>query len=411
VALPHLHTVALAVFVKVGSRFEMPADNGLSHFVEHMLFRGTAAYPTSLALNMAVESLGGTLHAETGRDLSLFHICVEPDQVLSGLALLGEILGRPRFDDIELERSIILEEMNEDYDEGGVEVNCDDIARGLLFGDHALGQRVLGPRGNVERFTPADVRRHFDRHYCARNMLLCVAGPVAPRDVAAGAEAHLGHLCPGAPVDAPPALIDQDQTAPRYRYVADSGSQASVNLVFRSVPDMDPRYVDSMALLRAVDDGMSTPLHYELCDRKGLAYALSASIEPLADAALFEVSGATAQAKVPALVRGVLDLLGRFRTELLGEAELIRIKRRYHYDLVSSMDDSLAMASWFGGIALYYPPPGYGERLAEMSAVTAEHIRAAAERVFRPENLAVAVVGPLSRARQGEVRELVTRWR
>jgi predicted Zn-dependent peptidase len=202
-----------------------------------------------------------------------------------------------------------------------------------------------------------------------------------------------------------------DQRAPRYRYVPDSGSQASVNLIFRSVPDMDPRYVDSMALLRAVDDGMSTPLHYELCDRKGLAYSLSAGIEPLADVALFEVSGATGQAKVPALVRGVLELLGRFRTELLGEAELIKIKRRYHYDLVSSMDDSLAMASWFGGIALYYPPPGYAERLARMSAVTAEHIRAAAERVFRPENLAVAVVGPLSRARQGEVRELVTQWR
>jgi predicted Zn-dependent peptidase len=409
VALAHLHTVALAVFVKVGSRFEIPADNGLSHFLEHMLFRGTAAYPSSLAINMAVESLGGTLYAETGRDLSLFQICLEPDQVSSGLALLGEILGRPRFADIELERSIILEEMSEDYDEGGVEVNSDDIARGLLFGDHALGQRVLGPRGNVERFTEADVRRHFERHYSARNMLVCVAGPVDHEAVVAGAQAHLGHLCPGEPVAAPPAAFDQ--TAPRYRYVPDTGSQTSVNLVFRSVPDMDPGYVDSMALLRAVDDGMSTPLHYELCDRKGLAYSLGASIEPLADAALFEVSGATSQAKVPALVRGVLELLGRFRAELVGEAELTRIKRRYHYDLVSSMDDSLAMASWFGGIALYYPPPGFAQRLAQMSAVTAEHIRAAAQRVFRPENLAVAVVGPLSRARQGEVRELVTRWR
>jgi predicted Zn-dependent peptidase len=126
---------------------------------------------------------------------------------------------------------------------------------------------------------------------------------------------------------------------------------------------------------------------------------------------LFEVSWATGQAKVAALVRGVLDLLARLRTELVSEAELVKIKRRYHVDLVSSMDDALAMAGWFGGVALYYPPPGFAQRLARMSAVTAEHIRAAADRVFRPENLAVAVVGPLSRARQGEVREIITQWR
>src|SRR5687767_3749451 len=99
VALPHLHTVTMAVFIKVGARFEAPADNGLSHFVEHMLFRGTERYPTSLALNTAIESLGGTLHAETGRDYTLFQMGFTPDLVDAGLALFGELLGRPLFGD------------------------------------------------------------------------------------------------------------------------------------------------------------------------------------------------------------------------------------------------------------------------------------------------------------------------
>src|SRR5512140_3331110 len=169
VALPHLHTAVCALFVKVGARFEQPDDNGLSHFVEHMLFRGTEAHPTSLELNTAVERLGSTLHAETGRDYTLFQLALEPAHIPASIDLLGELLGQPRFDDIELERELVLEEINEDYDEQGVEINADDIARGIVFEDHPLGQRIIGPRSNVERFTAADVRRHFAAFYGAKN--------------------------------------------------------------------------------------------------------------------------------------------------------------------------------------------------------------------------------------------------
>lgn len=407
--LPHLHTATLAVFVKVGSRFESPADNGLSHFVEHMLFRGTEAHPTSWDLNFAIERLGGTLHAETGRDLSLFHMSVEPALLDEAMALFGELFGRPRFSDIELERRIILEEINEDYSEDDVEINGDDIVRGLMFGAHPLGQRVIGPRDNVRGFGDEDVRRHFARYYCAGNMLLCAAGPVRPEDVVASAERHLGGLSRGTPaVAAPPTF---DQSGPRYRHVRDSGSQTSIHVLFRAVPDMDPGYAACVALSRALDDGMATPLHYQLCDQQGLAYSVQASIEPLADVALLEVVGATSQAKVPALLRGMLDLPGRLRHERISDAELDKVKRRYRHDLLSALDDSHAVASWFGGPALYYAPPRFEERIAQMEAMTAEDIRATAERVLRPERLAVAVVGPLSRSRRDQVRELVMRWR
>src|SRR5690349_6050933 len=143
-----------------------------------MLFRGTERYPSSLALNTAVERLGSTLHAETGRDYTLLQLALEPAHVPAAIDLLGELLGHPQFSEIELERQLILEEINEDYDEQGTEINADDIARGLAFGDHPLGQRIIGPRTNVERFAIADVRRHFKSFYGARNANLCVAGPV-----------------------------------------------------------------------------------------------------------------------------------------------------------------------------------------------------------------------------------------
>jgi predicted Zn-dependent peptidase len=409
VKLPHLHTAVCALFVKVGARFECPDDNGLSHFTEHMLFRGTERYPTSLALNTAVERLGSTLHAETGRDYTLFQLALDPSLIAPALEMLGELLARPRFSDIELERELVLEEINEDYDEQGVEINADDIARGVVFENHPLGQRIIGPRSNVERFSIDDVRRHFRGFYGARNAHLCVAGPVEHGPVVAAAVRALSDLPPGAHAEvpaAPPAI-----TGPRLRHVADAGSQTSLAVLFRAVPELDPAYVALVALLRVLDDGMSTRLHYTLADQKGLAYSIHAAIEPLADTALFEITGATANAKVPALVKELLGLLDGLRRGNVSEDELAKARVRYRYETLASIDDAAAMAGWFGGTALYYPPTSLSERLAAMDRVGIDDVVRIADTVLSPEHLVIAAVGTLSRARLGELRQAITDWR
>ena len=410
VDLPHLHTASLVLYVKVGSRLERPEDNGLSHFVEHMLFRGTEGYPTSYDINFAFESLGGTLYAETGRDYSLFQVTLVPALLDGGLELFGELFARPRFADLELERQLILEELNEDYDERGAEINSADLARGLLFADHPLAQRIIGPPENVERFTEADVRRHFARYYCAENSILVAAGPVAHSALVAAAERHLGGLAPGAAAEAEPARFDQENGA-RFLHVPDSGAQSSVEVLWRGVPELDPDAMAQVALVRALDDGMSTRLHYRLCDQLGLAYSLQAGLEPLHDVTVLEVTGATANAKVPELVARLLELADELRRTGISEAELAKVKRRFRYDLLSSIDDANAMAGWFGGTALYYPPTSLEERAARMDAVTVEDVRRAASRVLVADNLAVVVVGSLTRARLAELRSAVQNYR
>jgi predicted Zn-dependent peptidase len=412
VALPHLHTAVCALFVKVGARFELPEDNGLSHFVEHMLFRGTERYATSLALNTAVEQLGSTLHAETGRDYTLFQLALEPVHVPSAIQLLGELLGRPRFADIELERALILEEINEDYDEQGVEINADDIARGLVFDDHPLGQRIIGPRNNVERFSLTDVRRHFATFYGARNANLCVAGPLAHGAVVDHAARALAALPTGARAEVPAAPPPpQPGETPRLHHVKDAGSQTSLAILYRAIPELDPAYVALVALLRVLDDGMSTRLHYTLADQKGLAYSIHAAIEPLADAALFEITGATTNAKVPALVRELLVLIDGLRRGDVTIDELAKARVRYRYETLASIDDAAAMAGWFGGTALYYKPPALSERLAQIERVTIDDVVRVARQTFTPQHLAIAAVGAMSRARLGELRQAVTEWR
>lgn len=409
VTLPHLHTAVVALFIKVGARFESKADNGLSHFVEHMLFRGTQKYPSSLALNTAVEKLGSTLHAETGRDYTLFQLALETEHVPAAIGLLGELIGRPRFADIELERTLILEEINEDYAEDGVEINTDDIARGLAFGDHPLGQRIIGPRANVSRFTAQDVRRHFSAFYGARNANLCIAGPIEHARVVDAAAKALARVPQGVRVDAPaaPAL----RPGPNLRHVPDAGSQTSLAILFRAVPELDPAYVALVTLLRILDDGMSTRLHYTLADQKGLAYSIHAAIEPLADTSLFEISGATANAKVPTLVKELLRILDGLRAGKITKDELAKARVRYRYETLASLDDASAMAGWFGGTALYFQPPMLSARLASMTSVKIDDVVEIARAVLAPEQLSLASVGSLSRAKVRELRHTVDAWR
>ena len=195
---PHLHTASVCLYVRAGSRYETAQTNGLSHFLEHMLFRGSGRYPSSFALNLAIEELGGTLYAETGRDYSLYQITLHPKQVERGLEILGDLFATPAFRDIDLERKIVVEEILEDLDDRGRNVNVDDQSRRLAWGDHPLGFPITGPMRNVKRFSIGDVRSHFRRFYGAANMVLAVAGPLAPRQVRDQARAAFARVHTGA---------------------------------------------------------------------------------------------------------------------------------------------------------------------------------------------------------------------
>ena len=215
----------------------------------------------------------------------------------------------PQFREIDLERSIILEELREDYDERGFETHGEDIARGLLFGDHPLGQRVIGTEANVRRFGEDDLRRHHAKCYCAANMVVCIAGPVLPDRVFEAARRHLGALPRGERNRRGGSELRPGSGAVSLQPIAPA-RKPDVHIVFRAVPDMDPEYMASVALLRAIDDGMSTPLHYELCDRRGLAYSVGAMIEPLADVALLEVGCSAGQANISDLLSGAPGAFG-----------------------------------------------------------------------------------------------------
>jgi predicted Zn-dependent peptidase len=418
VELPHLHTASVVMYAKVGSRYEgdletaaagkVTRDNGLSHFLEHMLFRGTERLPDAYQLNRAIESIGGTLYAETGRDYSLYQISLHPDALEPGIALFGEIFCTPTFSELEVERRIVLEELLEDVDEHGRLVNIDDLSRQAVWPDHPLGWLITGPPGNVERFTRRDVRRHFGHFYGARNMVLCVSGAVRTSEVERAVKRAMRKLPSGRSLTVTPPAESQKRA--QLQIVPHDGPQTSAQLLFRALPEHSPLYPSLMMLSRIIDDGMSTRLHRRLCDELGLAYYVSGSIEPFVDTGLFELDGQAHHSNVPALVRESLRIVAELRDKPPTREELDKARRRYRWDLERSFDDADAMAGWWGGTELFYRPLTFEEKLERVARVTPSSVRDAAQAVFRPERLTVTCVGGLSRRLAAEVGRVVDKF-
>ncbi len=406
VETPHLHGAAIGLYVRTGSRYETPHDNGISHFVEHMLFRGSAGFPSSFALNSAIEERCGMLGGETGRDYSLYQLQLQPCDLPEVLCILGDLFSSPLFIDIELERAIVLEEILDDFDERGQRINLDDLGRGHAWPDHPLGFPITGPERNIRRFDHGDVMANFRRFYGARNLALAVAGPVDSATVLGCAEAAFARLPAGRrlrPLPAPESFPGRS-----VRCVRTDSAQVEVQFLFRAVPDNHPHYPALVALLRLLDDGMSTPLHYRICDRNGLAYHVNAGLDPLDDTSLFEISAACASEKLPHLVAEIFGILQELRCEPVAEAAIEKVKRRYARDLEAGFDDVEGLCAWFGDTLLFDRPlRSPAERYRRLAKVDAREIQKVAQAVLSPDRLVLTSVGSFTPALTRSLRSLV----
>lgn len=406
VETPHLHAASVGLYVRTGSRHETRENNGLSHFVEHMLFRGSAAFPSSFALNSAIEERCGMLSGETGRDYSLYQMQLHPRELDDALQILGDLFTSPLFSDIDLERAIVLEEILDDFDERGQRVNLDDLGRMHVWPDHPLGFPITGPERNIRHFTRDDVVAHFQRYHGARNMVLAVAGPIAGPQVMASAARAFGALPCG--VARKPRPAPRLLPGPTFRGVRTDSAQAEVQILFRAIPDDHRDYPALVALMRLLDDGMSTPLHYRVCDRKGLAYHVSAGLDPLGDTSLMEISAACAPDKLPALLAEVFNILRELRDCPIDGNEIAKARRRYARDLEAGFDDVEGLCAWFGDSLLFGRPlRNPSDRYRRLAAVDAQQIQRVARSVLRGRGLVVTCVGHLTPAVLRKVRAMV----
>jgi predicted Zn-dependent peptidase len=394
VELPHLHTGMVAAYVRAGSRHEEAARNGVSHFLEHLFFRGSAGYPDGRAMNALVEDCGGALNGVTTRDHGYYFSPVHPMRLEVPMAVLGDMLARPLFKEVDLEREVILEEILDEVDGEGRDIDIDNLAKRALFPGHPLGLKIAGTRETVSAITEEDLRAQHARAYGARNLVLAAAGPLRHDHVVQLAERHFGGLRPGQMLEDGP--LNGAPRAPQLVAVDHPESQMELQVSFRGPPERDPDFPVLRVIKRVLDDGLASRLQMQLVERKALAYSVGAGMDGFTDCSVFEVGCACAPRKSPAALNEMLRLLAELRETDVPADELERAKKKSRIWLEFSLDSPAEMIGWFGAGELLQPPAEPFEHwLARIERVTAADVRRVASNLFRREGLVTCAVGPL----------------
>ncbi len=401
VELPHLHTGMIAAYVRAGSRHEDPAHNGVSHFLEHLFFRGSEGYPEGRVMNALVEDCGGSLNGVTTRDHGYYFSPVHPERLEVPIAVLGDMLARPLFKEVELEREVILEEILDEVDEKGRDIDLDNLSKRALFPDHPLGLKIAGTRETVTALTEHHLRAQHARAYGARNLVIAAAGPLRHAHVLELAEKHFGALRAGEALrDAP---VNGAPRGPQLIAVDHAESQMELQVSFRAPPEEHPDFPVLRVIKRILDDGLASRLQLQLVERKALAYSVGAGMDGFTDCSVFEAGCACAPRKATDALSEMLRALAELRETDVPEDELSRAKKKSRIWLEFSLDSPAEMIGWFGAGELLRPPAqSFQGWLSRIEGVTAAEVRRVASSVFRRENLIACAVGPL----QGVERNL-----
>lgn len=408
VPLPGVHRAVLHAQLGIGSRFESATDNGISHFLEHMLYRGTPSHPSAHQLALAIEREGGALDATTACDVGTLTLTAPPGRLLDLVPIFAEVFQRPTFDGIDIERGIVREELLEGLDDDGRAIDPDDLVRELSFAGHPLGYSIAGDIERLEQFDVERLRAHHERFYTGDKTVIVVAGPLDERRALATLELGFASLRWGEPVRVEPP---PPQREVRSSLVTHASSQASIRLAFRAPGWSDPDQVAMEVLVRLLDDGMSTRLYHNVCDRRGLCYEVSAGYESYADSGLLDLCAETSHDQAPEVLMELLSIVGTLRDQGPLDDELAALQRRYRWQAETMLDAPDAVAEYVADAVRGGRDPSVLARAEHIARVSAEDVRAAAQRWWIPAHTSLVVVGSPGRTTRRRLERALADWR
>jgi len=406
---PGLHRAHISLWARVGSRFETSESNGIGHFLEHMIYRGTRRVRSAHAVNLAFEELGGSLYASTQVDHGIFSLTLPPETLVEASGLFGEVLSQPAFLDIDIERGIVLEEILEDLDDEGRQVDADNISRSTIYRDHPLGYTITGSQAQVRSFDEAALRACHDRHYTAENAVLAFGGAVDAAAAFELAERHFGTLPKGPRVVAEPPRSVQRKA--RLEVVENVSSQTDLRICLRAISEVDPLRPALDVLMRVVDDGMSTRLYHQLCDARGLCYDVSAGYDGYEDDGIVDVAAGVQHKRVSLVTREVLAMFEELAREGPTAEEMTKARRRIGWDVRTMWDSAEDVAGFCASGTLFERFVTPEEHMATLLAVDGRDVQAAARMLTQPDRLNVVAVGLLDEGEEDRLSEIVSGWR
>lgn len=371
--LPGMETVALAVSVGVGARYEQDHENGISHLLEHMAFKGTKTR-SAKDIAEAFDNIGGQLNAYTSMELTVYYAKVLKKDTAFALEIIADILQNSTFLDDELvkEKDVIIQEiaMHNDSPEDVI-VDCFDET---CFPAQPLGRSILGTNSLVSSYTRERVMDYMQRHYKPSNIVVSAAGNIDHAQFVLAVEALFMAMAPG---DAPKARIAHYEGGEKH--MMSDHEQLHVALGFPGVSIYDPRYYTLQMYASVLGGGMSSRLFQEVRERRGLAYSVYAMGSSFSDVGMMSIYAATAPNKADELVETLrAEVAGM--SKHIGDKELLRAKNQSKAELLMAREASQTVAGWMGRHLLLYGE--YRELpaiFAKIDAVTKEDVQAMAD--------------------------------
>lgn len=393
--VPHVPSVCIGIFVGAGPRYESPAESGISHFIEHLCFKGTEHWPTAKDISGAIEEVGGILNGGTDKELSLYWCKVARPHFPLALEVLADVVCHPRFDpqDIEKERQIINEEIKMSWDSPQHRVAT--LVDEVMWSGQPLGRDVAGSRESVAAIG-RDLMFNYRAHrYLPNNAVVSIVGGIAHQEVVTSIKEALGDWSPA--ILEPGYATDDAQEAPRCRVEFRSTEQANLCLAIRGLSLFHPdRFV--LDLLNVIlGQGMSSRLFTEIRERQGLAYDIHSYTSHYLDSGALTIYAGVDPDRVETALASIIEQLSQLR-EKIPETEIHKAKEFTKGHLLLRMEDTRNIAGWLGGQELLSRSIlTVDEVVALIDAITADDLRRVAQDLLLTEKLNLAIVGPVKR--------------
>jgi predicted Zn-dependent peptidase len=390
--MDHLRSVSIGIWVKTGSRDEHLEWNGISHFIEHMLFKGTHNRSAE-DIARQVDSIGGNLDAFTAKECICFNVKVLDEHLPTALDILADLVLNPLLtvEDIARERRVIMEEIKMDEDNPDYLVH--EIFTQNFWKDHPLGKPILGTKDTVRQFEQPLVRDVYHKRFAPGNFIISAAGNLKHNQFVELVEKHFGSMKPVKNgFHTPPPQIDSRITLRNKK----SLEQVQICIGVPSHPIAHEMRFASYILNTLLGGGMSSRLFQNIRERQGLAYAIYSDLNPYRDTGCLSVYAGTSRESAVRVVECVVAEFQNLKSHFIPAEELRRAKDQLKGSLMLSLESSSSRMSNLARQEMYFDKFfTMDELIQRIEQVTAEDLRALAEQFFRQESIAVTVLGNL----------------
>jgi predicted Zn-dependent peptidase len=381
------------VLVKVGSRYETRKINGVSHFVEHLMFKGTNKRPTSLDISKELDGIGAEYNAFTSKDHTGYYIKANYEKAELALEMMSDMLFNSKFEahEIERERGVIIEEINM-YEDNPL-MFAEDLFEQTVYGDHPLGWHISGPKEVIKSVNREDILKYHHDYYQPKNMLVAIAGRMDAKMLSL-IKKYFGQAVNKNPVKKYPKIIIS-QTSPHLSLKYKDTEQVQLCLGFRSYDYFDEKLYTLYLLSVILGGNMSSRLFTSIREKKGLCYFIRAGVNVYQDTGNLMIQAGLDKTRIKEAITEILKELAKAKKDGVTADELQKAKDFLKGKLILDFESSDHVAAWFSKQELLtdkmLTPT---EQIALLEKVTTENIKKIADEVIVSSRLNVSLIGP-----------------